>query len=226
MNKKKVLLVVLAMVLVCALSVMTTMALLAEKTSITNTFVASGGPGPFVDPVNGFSIKEHGLDVDDFGNYTLDMDGELTNGNTYDVVPGVTLPKDPFVQLKRTNTTPAYLFIEVVNEASTAFSFDIDDTQWKALGINGNNGGALYVHSTDKTNAVVLEDVDTTYNIIKNKAVKVDDGESAKELGLVDAEGNATNKTIKFYAYICQATVAKADGTNTSDPAEVFDICF
>ena len=227
MKKKNVLLVVLAMVLVCGLSVMGTMALLAEKTSITNTFVAGGGSGSFVDPTDGFSIKEHSVEEDEFGKYTLGTE-ITTTGNTYNVVPGVTLPKDPYVQLKRTNSTPAYLFVEVVNEASTAFSFEIDDTQWKPLGIAGNNGGDLYVHSIDKTNAVVLEEVKTAtdYNIIKDKEVTVSDAESAEELGLVDAEGNATNKTIKFFAYICQATVADADGNNTSDPAEVFNICF
>lgn len=223
MNKKKVLLIVLAMVLVCALSVMGTMALLAEKSSITNTFVASGGPGPFVDPVDGFSIKEHGLDEDEFGDYTLN--GTLTNGNTYNVVPGVTLPKDPFVQLKRANTTPAYLFVEVVNEAPSVFGFVMDE-QWKALGIQGNNGGDIYVLSADGTSAAVLKNVDTTYNIIKDKQVKVANAESAQALGLVDAEGNAVDKTIAFYAYICQATVADAAGANTSDPAEVFGICF
>lgn len=226
MNKKRILLTVLAMVLVCVLSVAGTLALLAEERSITNTFVASGGPGPFVDQ-NGFSIKEHGLTKDDFGKYTLNT-AEITTGNTYDVVPGVTLPKDPYVELKRTSDAPAYLFVEVVNEAPAAFKFDIDDTNWKSLGIKGKNNGDLYVYSTDKTNAHVLGSVTTaaTYNIIKNQEVKVENAESAQALGLVDANGQATNKTIKFYAYICQATVAKADGTNTSDPAEVFGICF
>ena len=50
MNKKRTLLTVVALILVCVLSVMGTLAYLeAKTTTVTNTFVAAGGPGPFID---------------------------------------------------------------------------------------------------------------------------------------------------------------------------------
>ncbi|MBR4866377.1 MAG: hypothetical protein IKU11_06795, partial [Clostridia bacterium] len=51
MKKKRTFLVALAMVLVCILSITGTLAFLqANTTTVTNTFIAAGGPGPFVDP--------------------------------------------------------------------------------------------------------------------------------------------------------------------------------
>lgn len=143
MNKKRTLLIVLAMVLVCAMSIMGTLAYLeAQTTTVTNTFVAAGGTGPFIDeitdPTTGevtglkFAIKEYNVDVAASGKYTL-MPAKLENevdGYNYDkVMPGTTLPKQAFVKLSRTATqitvdgestttkeidpAPAYLYLEV-----------------------------------------------------------------------------------------------------------------
>lgn len=219
MNKKKVLLVVLAMVLVCAMSVMTTMALLAERVgSVTNTFVAS-----VVDPdgfVDAFDIKEYAATADAKGNYTLNTASEV-DANTYNVVPGISLPKDAFVKVSRTNETPAYLFIKVDNDMdASVFTMNVDTAVWGKLdGVTGNNGGDVYVLGTAANPTVLGKVANGEYHIIENDVVKV-----ANSNDLKIATGTAD--TIKFYAYICQATVAKTDGTNTSDPAEVFGICF
>ena len=235
MNKKRILLTVLAMVLVCVLSVAGTLALLAESTTtpVTNTFVAST-PDPD-DFVGTFAIMEYQVAADDAGNYDYVTTGEGENKakvevdeNTYNVVPGVTLPKDAFVKLDRESNTPAYLFIEVVNKLSDEFTMNVDTDVWTKLVVNeqaviGKNGGEVYVLSADaeKTDATILGAVEETtlYHIIDDNKVTVD---SEAELAITAG----TNDTIKFYAYICQATVAKTDGTNTSVPAEVFDICF
>ena len=229
MNKKRILLTVLAMVLVCALSVAGTLALLTAHTdAVTNTFVAAAGSdNPFVDK-DGFSIKEYKVGPDAAGNYNyVDEEGNKlaeddakieVAENTYKVVPGVTLPKDAFVKLSRANETPAYLFIEVVNKLSNEFNMAVD-SQWGELtGVTGKNGGKIYVLGT-ATAPKVLADVNDEYHIIAGNKVTV-----ASNAQLDITQG--TNDTIKFYAYICQATVAKTDGTNTSNPAEVFGICF
>lgn len=226
MNKKKVLLVVLALVLVCALSVMTTMALLAENTTaVTNTFVAGvADPENFVDT---FAIKEYQVAADAAGNYDYVLTGEGEQkakvevvNNSYTVTPGVTLPKDAFVKLSRTNATPAYLFIEVDNNMdASVFTMTVDTTVWSKLeGVTGNNGGDIYVLGANNVPTILGAVTATDYHIISGNKVTVANVENLKIATGAD--------TINFYAYICQATVAKADGTNTSDPAEVFDICF
>lgn len=231
MNKKRILLTVLAMVLVCALSVAGTLALLAESTTtpVTNTFVASV-PNP-EDFVTTFEIKEYKVGPDAAGNYDyVGEDGTKlaegaakveVNNNTYNVVPGVTLPKDAFVKLTRENDTPAYLFIEVDNNLDTSvFTMNVDTDDWGLLnGVTGKNGGNIYVLGT-AANPTVLGTVENgVYHIIDGNEVTVADTNDLKIT-------TSTADTIKFYAYICQATVAKTDGTNTSDPAEVFGICF
>lgn len=219
--KKRVLLTVLAMMLVCALSVAGTLALLTAYTpAVTNTFVASVGQNEkFVD---NFEIKEYQATADTKGNYTLDTAVEV-DSNTYTVVPGVTLPKDAFVKLSRTNTTPAYLFIEVDNNLDTSvFSMSVNTTVWGKLdGVTGKNGGDIYVLGTATAPTVLgaVTAADGVYHIIAGNKVTVD---NTNDLKITTSTAN----TIKFYAYICQATVAKADGTNTSNPAEVFGICF
>lgn len=219
MNKKKVLLTVLAMVLLCALSVAGTLALLAQESdAVTNTFVAAvPGPDKFVDT---FGIKEYLVEADTKGNYTLTA--TETDANSYTVVPGVTLPKDAFVKLTRTNATPAYLFIEVDNDLETSvFTMNVDTNVWGKLdGVTGKNGGDIYVLGSASDPAVLgaVTAADGVYHIIDGNKVTVANSDDLK----ITTDAN----TIKFYAYICQATVADANGTNTSDPAQVFGICF
>ena len=216
MKKKRILLTALAMILVCVLSVAGTMALLAEgSNAVVNTFVASSDKDNFVDS---FTIKEYVATANAAGEYTLSA--TETEANTYDVTPGVTLPKDAFVKLSRTNATPAYLFIEVNNKLSNnEFSMGVDSAWGELEGVTGKNGGQVYVLGTAVAPTILNAVENGVYHIIDGNKVSV-----ANDAELKITAGS--NDTIKFYAYICQATVAKADGTNTSVPAEVFDICF
>ena len=235
MNKKKVLLSVLALILVCALSVAGTMALLAENGgAVVNTFVAAGGPGPFVDE-NGFALKEHAYTQNNDGTYT---EGAATTGvaengyvvNEYKVLPGTTIPKKAFVELQRSNDAPAYLFLEVMSGLTTAnadkdgkavFTWAVESDHWEAVTdasgnqVTGNHGGLLYKYKT------VLGKVENkaTYNILDGDAIVVNANATAAEIG-------TTKVNMEFYAYLSQATVAGSDGTNTSDPATVYSICF
>lgn len=217
MTKKKVLLIAAAMILVCALSVAGTLALLAETGgSVTNTFVASTTPDDFVKT---FEIKEYTITDDGKGGYTSTTTEGA--GNDYTVLPGTTLPKHAFVRLDRTSTAPAYMFIEVVGTLDeTAYTWSVDSANWTNLNIAGPNGGALYVYGTT-TAGTVLKAVDNqTYDILTNDSITVKDVTDLK------ISTDAQNPTeLEFYAYVCQATVAK-DGVNTSDPATVFDVCF
>lgn len=227
MNKKKAFLMVLALVLVCAISVMTTMALLTEKADpVVNTFVAAGGPANFVDT---FALKEYKYTQNEDGTYAKEGSDAVTGTdfvgnivNEYKVLPGTTIPKEAFVELKRTSDAPAYLFIEVVsglNSGNAAangqpvFNWSIDPSMWTQTTATGKNGGTLYVYKD------VLGAVEGEYDILENNNIVVNAKATATEIG-------TTKVNMKFYAYICQATVANTSGVNTSDPVEVFDICF
>ena len=189
-------------------------------------WLKTGGGNDFVDS---FTLKEY--------QYTQNNDGTYTKGtavtgtednyyvvNEYVVLPGTTIPKEAFVELRRTSDAPAYLFIEVKSDLSTAnaakdvkpvYSWSVDTSNWEETTATGLNGGNVYVYKD------TLGKVETAakYGILTNNSIVVNKNATAAEIG--------TNKVkMEFYAYICQATVAKDDGSNTSDPAEVFDICF
>lgn len=215
MTKKKILLSAVALILVCALSVMGTIAFLTKQSGpITNTFVASATPDDFVGTL---ALKEYGIEADGKGGYTQ-TDTVNTTGNTYTVVPGLVMPKHAFVELKRTNATPAYLFIEVANPLDSAvYEYSID-SKWVALsGVTGPNGGTVYVLGTKNGSTVsgtVLNAIEQTYDILTNNVVTVKSSATP-----------AASVSMSFYAYVTQASVA-VSGANTSDPAAVFDACF
>jgi len=218
MNKKKVLLSVLALILVCALSVAGTLAVLNKTTgTLTNTFIASATPDNFV---NDLYLKEHTVTPDNKGGYTKDDatgtagENEFV-GNTYKTVPGVEVPKHAYVELRRENETPAYLYIEVVATDMDDYNYTIDSRWVNLPNATGAHGGAVYVLGTavDAPTVIGKVEIAAQYDILTGNKV------TAKET-LNKAQG-----TLTFYAYIAQATVA-VEGVNTNDATAVYNACF
>ena len=147
--KKRILLTALALILVCALSIMGTVAFLKDQTkTVTNTFIAAGGPGPFVDEVDGvkqFDLKEYEVTQATSGKYTLNNQKEVAE-NEYKVLPNTTIPKQAFVKLSRTGKTvivdnetttytpaPAYLYLEVVDGLNAEHYTWSVNSDWEKL---------------------------------------------------------------------------------------------
>ena len=117
--KKKTLTVAIALVLVVALAVGATYAYLTAKTeTVTNTFTVGK---TIDDPETNFILKEHKVAydantatykyVDAEGNVTTDSSKYVeVAGNEYnEVTPGMTVAKDPFVQIKKAASTSLLL---------------------------------------------------------------------------------------------------------------------
>ena len=142
MKSKKIGLIAVCAVLVLAASVFGTIAYLTDTTeTVQNTFTI----GTLLDDSDEFVLKEHeATDADNDGVYTLSETSEV-DGNTYTVLPGVDLPKDPFVKTTGALEMDAYVFVEVVDETGTALSFTVDNTNWTELtDVTGPNGGTVY----------------------------------------------------------------------------------
>lgn len=207
MSKKKTLLTILAVMLVCCIAVTGTLAVLFAKTSepVVNTFTATS------QLVNGdFTLKEHIAEQQKNGSYTLTK--ETTNntvtGNHYDVLPRTDLPKDPYITITEKTNAPAYLYVEVVGELPNGMHYDMADCWTKLNGVTGNNGGVIYVYNNGTPideNSTGLENI----AIIAGNTIKVDDVP-----GL--AEGQEVS--LSFYAYLGQASVGTA--------AEAYTACF
>lgn len=245
MNKKRITLVILAMLLVCVLSIAGTVAYLQDQTSVvTNTFIAAGTDGPFVDKdENGkvmFELLEYKAieAANGSGSYTLNS--EEVNGNDYEVMPGTTIPKQPFVKLSRTYSkevtksdaegnvistktygpAPAFLFVEVCSNNllkgdDSVYTWAVDDSWTELADVTGPNGGDVYVYGPDAAGTVLTTvAANTRYDILAGDQIIVADDATAEEIGEYAIE-------MKFYAYLAQASVGNSD-----DPADVFAACF
>lgn len=211
--KKKALLIVVAMILICALSITGTVAFLKkEATPVTNTFIA-GAPDDDTF-LKTLTLTEKKVTANNFGE--MEESEVWVGSNTYDnVLPGTTLPKTIKVTATGKNPTPGYLYVEIVNALDAdAFTWEIDDTKWKKLDIVGRN---VYVYCTDKTNPEIVTDDVTVTGVLKGNKVTVNN--------VADLKLTETTKTMKVYAYMTQATVA-VSGVNTSDAKDVFTAIF
>lgn len=192
--KKKTLTIAIALVLVVALAVGATYAYLTAQTGeVKNTFVAGGA----VDQ-SALKLYEHKANPNKDGTYTLD-ETKRTTENSYTVMPGVNLPKDPTVEVTAANG-PYYLFVKVTEGAhfnKNIFSYSIDDAAWKQLkDADDKDVAGVYVYTTDKTNAAILTGA-VTANVLKDKVVTVADVDSITLAG--------ADCTLTFQAYACQA---------------------
>lgn len=214
--KKILALLLCAVLLVCA-TVAGTLAYLEAKTStVTNTFVAAGGDGPFVDEGT-FEIKEYQVTQDTTGKYTQ-TETEV-EANTYSVMPNTTIPKQVFVKLSRTSTVtpaPAYLYLEVVDGLkANEYTWSVDADNWKLLGTvtTENKTSEIYQYIgnlSDDKNVLTTVSAGTKIDVITDDEVK------AENVTLTAGEFK-----LSFNAYLAQASTGDSDA-----PADVFKACF
>ena len=173
---KKKLTTVLAIVLVVALSVAGTYAYLTDKTdAVVNTFTV--------------------------GNVNIDL--TETTGNSYKMVPGTTIKKNPKVTVEA-DSEACWLFVKVVKSDNfdDFMTYDMANG-WTALeGVDGVFYRPVEAGAADQDFAVLANDTVS----VKSDVTK----------DMMDAikEGTATNPTLTFTAYACQTagidTAAKA----------------
>lgn len=189
----KVMSLVLAFVLVVGASVAGTLAWLTAQTeTVTNTFTSA----ELFSDNGSFTLWEHKAeDTDGDGVYTLDNSTKV-NSNSYSILPGVNIPKNPTVDVVGLEEH-AYLYIKVTGTLPNGLSYSIDPANWTALA--GYDG--VYVYSG--TNA--------ENNIIKatNAAPKTFPATILTDNQIVVADsydGTSDNITLSFDAYMVQAT--------------------
>lgn len=226
---KKILALLLCAVLLVGATVAGTLAYLKDTTeTVTNTFVAAGGDGPFVDKDEDgnkkFELLEYHVDQSTTGKYTQTTE-EVTE-NDYSVMPGTTIPKQAFVKLSRTGAVvggetvapaPAYLYIEVINGLDENYTWSVDTANWTELkDANGDSvtkNGKIYLYTgdvADEKHVLTTVAADTKIDIITDDKITVEDETLA-----------AGEFTVEFNAFLAQASTGETD-----DPAAVFTACF
>lgn len=213
MTKKKVILSICALVLVCVISISGTLAYLKVTTQapVVNTFVAAGG-GSLLEATGSFVLDES--KANKVGNvYELDTTDRVT-GNSYEVLPGTTVKKDPQIRVTGKNDVAAYLYVEIVDNTGANLTWSIADGWTRLDSVTGKNGGAVYAYNTTLANPEGTEGGATyTMKVLKDDKVTIG---NVEELGLGDG------KTMTFYAYLAQAVI---DGA-VADAKTVYNTAF
>lgn len=174
--------------------------LTAQSGEVTNTFT--------VGDIN-IELKEH-----DYVPESKTLNSEEVDQNVdYKLVPGDTLPKDPFVRV-RAESEDCYLFVEVVevNGVDTYINYTLDSTKWKKVEnvTPKHTNGVVYKYINATTeNKVLFDDEDQTISILTSNQVTVDANVTKAQLDAIDS---ANLPKITFYAYAVQsANVAEAE---------------
>lgn len=146
------------------------------------------------------TLLEHKAERQSDGSYQLG--GEWVDKNTYVVMPGVDILKDPTITITTKSAIPAYLYVEVVDNLPSSVTYTLDD-QWVPLTILGRT---VYLYKYDEDYNFPDADAEgkITINIIKNKVITVSH--------TYDPAAAASDFNIKFYAYLIQ----RQDGKDTT----------
>ena len=151
------------------------------------------------DLADSLEVKEHAVTRQASGEYTLDT--ALTTENTYHLMPGVDIPKDPKVYVTGKTEIPAYLYIEVVDSTGlgNTFSYTLD-SKWTALSVTGRNRGTVYAYETK------LQKTDADY---PDYVIPVFSPEKVTVSWNIDLSGIGSDAKLEVYAYMVQAVDGK-----------------
>jgi len=139
-------------------------------------------------------LQEHEAKRQDDGSYVLT--GNVLQNNSYILLPGLDVPKDPHVVIEKPNDLPVYIYVEVVDGIGNGKGISYSLPNWTKLDdVTGLKGGAVYYYNSEITTS-------QTIYILDNNTVEVSQklDKSIKDLHL------------KFYAYMYQA----AAGSNAA----------
>lgn len=205
-NKKRVTLIVsILVVLILALATGGVFSKYKETVNLNsvNLQVSSGKLASV------FSLQEHEAVQNADGTYKLGAD--LVTSNSYRVLPGVAIPKDPHFTLNKQTQLEAYLYVEIIDNLGSKGLSYILTNDWKALGVKGDNGGDVYVYSggTNAAKKITKDFNESPVYILKDNKITVS-SENKSDLGTVN---------VSFYGYLAQASLA-----NTAK--DVFTKCF
>ncbi len=161
--KKKIVITVIAAVLVLGCAVGGTIAWLVQMRTLTNTFVVG----------------------------KIDIELTESTGNTYHLIPGATLAKNPKVTVKH-GSEPCWLFVKIERsgEVDKYLSYDLAEG-WQAL------DGVADVYYREVSEVTL----DHAYFVLKDNVVHVSDTVTKAEM---DALTDETKPKLTFTAYAVQ----------------------
>lgn len=201
----KIALVVASFVLVAALSVGATLAWLTADTAVVeNTFTNSAEVAidiwehPYVEDDDNLPTGESNI----LG--SLDTEADPVKVNEYPLVPGVTLPKDPYIVID-TDSEPCYVYIEICydnNERAdntNYITYQPNGTNWTKIEGAGPNGGDVYYYNGYLSNE---DGITTTESVLKiGEGVQVNSALTSEEINAITEDNEPK---VLLYGYAVQ----------------------
>ena len=174
-----------------------------SDTVYDSAHVASAGIGML-------KLREHKAKetYQDSGVYRLLTEKDPVTENTYEkVLPGVDIPKDPFISLKLADTKVSYeLYIKVIESASFPEKVTYKLTNnWKYVRTEG--GTKIYQYVDENGEPFIFEAGDSYTDSTDNGVIKILEDDmlyvSEHYVG-TDANGKKIEFSLKFSAYLKQ----------------------
>lgn len=158
-------------------------------------------------------------------NYKLT--GETVTSNIYELMPGVDIPKNPYVRITGKSPIPAYLFIEVVDQTNSAIEISLRP-EWIKLdeaGIVPQNGGTVYYYNDNPgehpTPLASFDEKD--FYILAEDKVRVKQTYLNGDKEITNAKSNSTEDILLVYAYLYEVFKLTEGGTTRDAlPGEVY----
>lgn len=144
-----------------------------------------------------FYLRETEIIRQDDGNYTLGSEYVYNTQQTYVLIPGVDIPKDPHIVIKgKTPNIPAYLFLEVVDSTpNNSLVFSLSENWISAASLKQpQHDGMVYVYSADKNAPTPITQDYEKITILTGDTVTVKQGLKTNH----DKDPNS----LTFYAYL------------------------
>lgn len=159
--------------------------------------------------------------ADDKPTSNYKLTDETVVANEYELMPGVDIPKDPFVRITNKSPIPAYLYIEVVDQTNSAIGFDIDTDCWEKLeSVTGPNGGGIWVYyGKNGEKLLTNENCPAAVSILKNNKITVSDTLLAADSETVATNPDSSNDVLSIWAYLYEAYKT---GDSYASPKTVF----
>lgn len=191
-TRNRILLTAVAALLLVAVAVGGTMAYLtATAGNVVNTFEPS---------TIAIDINEH------------DANAAVTKTNTYKMVPGAVLNKDPYVTVKK-NSEASYVFVEIIKSATYddyMLDYTVDKDRWTLVAENDTT--RVYVTEQNATTA------DTDIAILDPQTVTVNPDVTKKMMDDMIA-GTVAEPTLTFKAYAIQS-----ENLTETDNGKIFEL--
>lgn len=167
-------------------------------------------------------LQEHKAERNPDGSYSLtDQIATADPNNSYALLPGLDIPKDPHITVVNKTPIEAYLFVEVVENGDVGtdgevITYAMDSCWLKLNGVTGEHGGTVYVYNGDDADEKKLDDsIGAAWTVKLLAPLAEGKPETIRVSQKLITTASTGNDILTFYATMGEAAMA-------ATPAEVY----